>query len=107
MAQTRDLVLVHINEEPGFFARIESIDPDVKRGWRRVRLLVLTVPLQVITWILREEYIDGAGFTMDGVPMRLMKVEPPEEPEPREEEPPEKDRPRGKVVPIFPGKKET
>jgi hypothetical protein len=27
-----------------------------------------------VTWILREEYINGAPFTMGGTPMRLEKV---------------------------------
>ncbi len=75
MTTLGDIVLVHFEGEPAFFARVEDIDSDVKPGWFRVRLQVLTVPVQDITWILREEYIAGAPFTMGGRAMRLSKVE--------------------------------
>lgn len=77
MATINDLVLVHVDNRPGFFARIEDISPDVKPGWWKVRLLVLTVPLQVYTWILDASQIDGAPFTMGGTPMSLEKVVSP------------------------------
>lgn len=77
MATINDLVLVHVDNRPGFFARIEDISPDVKQGWWQVSLLVLTVPLQVYTWILDDSQIDGAPFTMGGTPMMLEKVVPP------------------------------
>jgi hypothetical protein len=82
MAGFNDLVLVHIDNKPGFYARIESIAPDVKPGWWQVKLLVLTFPLQVYTWILDESQINGASYTMGGTPIRLEKVESPV---PREE----------------------
>jgi hypothetical protein len=78
MATLNDLVLVHVDNRPGFFARIDDITPDVKPGWWQVRLLVLTIPLQVYTWILDESQIAGAPFTMGGTPMMLeMVVSPP------------------------------
>ena len=77
MASINDLVLVHVDDRPGFFARIEEIAPDVKPGWWQVRLLVLTLPLQIYTWILDESQINGAPFTMGGTPMMLEKVVPP------------------------------
>lgn len=77
MATINDLVLVHVDNRPGFFARIEDISPDVKPGWWQVSLLVLTVPLQIYTWILDDSQIDGAPFTMGGTPMMLEKVVPP------------------------------
>jgi hypothetical protein len=77
MATINDLVLVHVDNRPGFFARIEDISPDAKPGWWQVSLLVLTVPLQVYTWILDDSQIDGAPFTMGGTPMMLEKVMPP------------------------------
>jgi hypothetical protein len=40
-----------------------------------VTLLLLTIPHQVITWILRKEYINGEVFTMGGNSMRLEKIE--------------------------------
>lgn len=78
MASLHDLVLVHIDRKPGFYARVEDIVPDVKPGWWQVKLLVLSFPLQVFTWILDAEQIDGAPFTMAGTPIRLEKIIPPE-----------------------------
>ena len=75
-----DLVLVHIEDRPTFFARIENIAADAKRGWWRVKLLILQVPLIVTTWILDNEQIHGADFTMGGTHMRLEKVVAPQEP---------------------------
>ncbi|WP_298271900.1 hypothetical protein [Geobacter sp.] len=80
-----DLVLVHVDKKPGFYARIEDILLDVKAGWWRVKLLVLTVPLEVYTWILEETQINGTPFTMGGTPVRLEKIESPVV---REESPP-------------------
>lgn len=77
MATINDLVLVHVENKPGFYARIEDISPDVKKGWWIVKLLVLTFPLQVYTWILDESQIDGAEFTMGGTPLMLEKIESP------------------------------
>lgn len=69
-----DIVLVHINEAPAFFARIETIEPDVKLEWWQVKLLVLEVPLKTIDWILRDPYIQGETFTMGGTPVRIEKI---------------------------------
>jgi len=74
-----DLVLVYTQGEPAFFARIEAIDADVKPEWFQVKMLVLQIPLVVITWILREAYINGEEFTMGGRPIRMTKVVAPEE----------------------------
>lgn len=84
-----DLVLVHIENQPAFFARIEDITADPKPDWWQVKLLVLQVPLVVVTWILREAYINGEPFTMGGHPMQMVKVEAPQEgPEKQKEEQP-------------------
>lgn len=74
-----DLVLVHMDGNPAFFARVEDITPDYKPQWYQVKLLVLQIPLMVITWILRRAYIDGDEFTMGGRPVRVTKVVSPEE----------------------------
>jgi hypothetical protein len=74
MRQEGDVVLVHYQDQPAVFARIESIDPDVKRDWFQVTLLLLTIPTQTVTWILRREYVDGSPFTMGGRPMKLEEV---------------------------------
>ena len=75
----KDLVLIYFENEPTGFARVEEISPDIKKGWYNVRLLLLNQPLQTITWILRDVYIDGTEFTMGGHKIRLEKVEAPKE----------------------------
>lgn len=77
MLTINELILVTIDNKPGFYARIEEILPDVKPGWWQVRLLVLTIPIQVYTWILDEFQLDGAPFTMGGTPIRLDPVVSP------------------------------
>ena len=72
-----DVVLVYVENKPAFFARIENIIADVKKGWWRVKLLILQVPLMVTTWILDNEQIHGADFTMGGTPIRIEKVVAP------------------------------
>ncbi|MGD9505922.1 MAG: hypothetical protein AB7W37_13480 [Syntrophobacteraceae bacterium] len=126
MTQEGDVVLVHMDGNPAFFARIEEIGPDPKPDWFQVKMLVLQIPLMVITWILRDVYIDGGEFTMGGRPVRLEKVVAPAEnpsleivedepaPEPKEEtvikaaeetekpqEPGKEEPERGKVVSLF------
>jgi len=78
MAAENDIVLIYYEENPLVFARIESILPDAKPDWYHVRLLLLQVPPQVVTWILRDIYINGEPFTMDDKKMRLEQVESPE-----------------------------
>lgn len=70
-----DIVLVYYKDEPGVYARIEKIEPDMKKDWYQVTLILLTIPHQVVTWILRSEYIGGDAFTMGGNSMRLEKIE--------------------------------
>jgi hypothetical protein len=77
MATLNDIVLVNVDNKPGFYARIDDIKPDVKPGWWQVSLLVFTFPLQVFNWILDENQIEGADFTMGGTPMRLDPVVSP------------------------------
>ncbi len=111
MAGINDLVLVHIDHKPGFYARIEGVAPDVKPGWWQVKLLVLTFPLQVYTWILDESQLRGAPFTMGGTPVCLETIEAPQEgaedtpaapaPAPKDAE----SRPKGKVVSLSDRKK--
>lgn len=67
-------MLVYHGDQPFVFARIEQIEPDMKKDWYHVTLLLLTIPLQTVTWILTDRYIDGEVFTMGGQPMRLEEV---------------------------------
>jgi hypothetical protein len=78
MATVGDLVLIYFEDKPMSFARVEDILPDSKPGWFHIKLLMLQVPLQVVSWILRDAYILGDEFTMNGNRMRLEKVLSPE-----------------------------
>jgi hypothetical protein len=69
-----DVVLIHYQDKPMAYARIEAIEPDIKKDWYHVTLLLLTIPAQTVTWILREAYIRGELFTMGGQPVRLERV---------------------------------
>ena len=92
MTVENDLVLIHHEDSPVLFARIEEILPDTKPDWYHVKLLLLQVPLQTVTWILRDIYIDGQEFTMNGQRMRLEKVTSPA----KKDKPPSTDRPPSK-----------
>lgn len=71
MAFENDVVLIYFEDQPATFARIESIEPDIKKDWYHVTLLLLTIPIQTVTWILRQAYINGEQFTMGGKSVRL------------------------------------
>jgi hypothetical protein len=79
MSTMGDLILVYQEEQPAFFARIEDIWVDAKPGWYQVKLLVLQVPVEETVWILREGYINGETFTMNGRKIRIEKVRCPHE----------------------------
>jgi hypothetical protein len=99
-----DIVLIHIKEQPAIYARIEEIEPDIKKGWYRVTLLLLSIPSQAITWILKEEYINGVTFTMDGNPVMLEEIKKtPLQPPAKEGEPTVGDKApasKGKILPF-------
>jgi len=79
MATINDVVLIHLEDAPVSFARVESILPDAKKDWYHVKFLMLQIPLQVVTWILKDDYINGDDFHMNGKKMRITKVESPVE----------------------------
>ena len=85
MADINDLVLIYFEDKPLSFARIEEILPDSKPDWYHVKLLMLQIPPQMVTWILRDIYINGEEFTMNEKRMRLEAVVVPEEPQPPED----------------------
>jgi hypothetical protein len=74
MRREGDVVLIYYEDRPAVFARIEAIMPDIKKGWYRVGLLLLTLPPHPATWILRDEYVNGEPFTMGGKAVRLEEV---------------------------------
>ena len=81
MTAVNDIVLIHYEDKPLVFARIEEILADHKPGWYHVRLLMLQVPVQLVTWILRDAYIEGEPFTMSGKRMRLERITAPAQPD--------------------------
>jgi hypothetical protein len=97
MAAINDLVLVYLDRKPAFYARIDDINPDVKRGWYQVELLVLTLPPQTLVWILEETHLQGEEFTMGGRPMKLADVPPKTPPSPESPAPQDK----GKIIPLV------
>jgi hypothetical protein len=82
MATINDLVLVHLDRKPAFYARLNDITPDVKRGWYQVELLVLSLPSQTLVWILEEAHLQGEEFTMGGRPVKLALITPKAPPQP-------------------------
>lgn len=102
MAVENDIVLIHLEDQPLAYARIEEILADAKPNWYHVRFLLLQVPLQVVTWILRDVYINGEEFTMDGKRIRLEQIEAPRPAtpptDPADEKPVRKRPPEGKVI---------
>jgi hypothetical protein len=102
-----DIVLIHLEESPLAFARIESIEADIKRGWYHVKFLLLQIPLQTVTWILRDVYINGEPYTMGGKTMRIEKVvcPPDESPDVQKPQPEDKSGSDGKVISLADLKK--
>lgn len=82
MIQEGSIVLIYFNEKPQFFARIEQITPDVKQDWYVVTMKPFFMisstekPADNIDWTLRDIYINGEQFTMNGTPTRLEEVPP-------------------------------
>ncbi|MHB8765638.1 MAG: hypothetical protein ACYDA8_15070 [Deferrisomatales bacterium] len=106
LVQPRDVILVHVDGKPAFFARVEAILPDVKRGWRQLKFTVLTVPLQETSWILEPSQIDGEEFTMGGTPLRIERLPDPAPAEPTEPEESGESKPaRPAAVIAFPPRK--
>jgi hypothetical protein len=86
MVDEGDLILIYQEDQPVAFARIEYIEPDIKKDWHQVTLLLLSLPVQEVTWILRWSYVQGEPYTMGGKPMRLEKVERVIRPQQKEED---------------------
>ena len=84
MTTENDIVLIYLEDNPLSFARIEEILADHKPDWYHVKFLLLQIPPQIVTWILKDVYIGGDEFTMNGKRMRLEKVVAPDEPQARE-----------------------
>ena len=106
MRYVGEVVLIYFQDQPAVFARIESIESDIKKDWYQVTLLLLTIPTQAVTWILRESYIDGAPFTMDSRPMKLETVKKkPAKSDPEEAGKEKENKESGKPGRVIPFKK--
>jgi hypothetical protein len=70
-----DVVIIHIDNKPSVYARIEVIEADIKPKWYKVTFLFLSFPPQEISWILRREYLEGSPFTMKDIPIQIMSLE--------------------------------
>lgn len=88
MTQKNDVVLIYFEDNPIGFARVEDILPDHKKDWYHITLLLLQIPLQTVTWILKDVYIEGEEFTMNGNRMRIELVTAPKEADQAEPEAP-------------------
>ncbi|MBI5017622.1 MAG: hypothetical protein HZB55_19300 [Deltaproteobacteria bacterium] len=99
--QPRDVILVHIDGKPAFYGRVEEILFDAKKGWRRFRFQVLTLPPQEMVWTLEPVQIDGEPFTMGGTPVQIERLA---DPVPAEAPADPAPRPPGKVI-VFPPRK--
>ncbi|MBW1784154.1 MAG: hypothetical protein JRL30_25865 [Deltaproteobacteria bacterium] len=104
MAIEGDVVLIYRQDQPAVFARVEHIEPDIKKDWYHITLLFLTIPTQIVTWILRGSYIEGEAFTMGGIPMRLELVEKTtiseDSPSPKESDGKKEPKKPGTVIPF-------
>ncbi|TYT74524.1 hypothetical protein [Desulfobotulus mexicanus] len=78
MTDIGDIVLIYFEDQPTTYARVDDIEADVKRDWYQLTMTLLQVPPppERITWILRDTYINGDEFTMQGKRIRLEKLEP-------------------------------
>lgn len=74
MRNVGEVVTISIDGKPTVYGRIEGYEPDRKRGWYQVSLLLLTFPAQGVIWTLREEQIDGEAFSMEGIPVQIQPV---------------------------------
>ena len=106
MFRTGEVLLFYFSEKPGFFGRIEDIQSDRKKGWWQLSFLVLSIPLQKMTWILDDDQMRGSDFTMSGEPIRIERVKAPDSflkssPEKGVVEEVEKKDDGGKVISMF------
>jgi hypothetical protein len=72
-----EVLLIYFRGEPTFYARVESIVADKKKGWWQMTFLVLSLPPHTMIWILDDDQIRGAEFTMGGNALRIERVVAP------------------------------
>lgn len=75
MFREGEVLLVNFQQQPSFYIRIEKVEPDVKKRWWRLHFITLTTPINPVTWILDDDQMRGAGFTMEGHPIHIERIE--------------------------------
>ena len=103
MFRSGEVVLIYFHEKPSLFARIEDIRADIKKGWWKVTLLPLILPLQKVSWILDNDQMRGAEFTMQQNPVRIERVVAPETEDTPEKQktPPAEQKDSGRIISMF------
>lgn len=99
-----EVVLVHLQNQPAFYARIEALEPDRKKGWWQLSFLMLSIPPQLSTWILDDDQVRGSDFTIQGNAIRLERVKAPQPRQAEEVAQENKDRESsegGRVISMF------
>ena len=82
MAQENSIVLIYVQNKPQFYARIEEINPDVKPDWYNVTIKPLYIdpnslaPAENFIWTIRDVYIEGEPFTMNGTEIQIVEIPP-------------------------------
>ncbi|MCD6570533.1 MAG: hypothetical protein J7L53_07510 [Deltaproteobacteria bacterium] len=78
MLKTGDIAAIYIDNKPTVYVRVECIEPDMKPRWYQIRLLFLGFPPQEMTWILKDDYINGTPFTMKGISIQIVALPSPD-----------------------------
>ena len=71
-----EVILIHLDDSPAYFARVDRIEPDVKEGWWKLEFLLLTFPAERINWVIRESHMAGARFMIGETSIRIEQVSP-------------------------------
>jgi hypothetical protein len=74
MFQPGEVLLVYFQQQPSFFMRVEKVEADIKKYWWHLHFITLTIPIEPVTWILDDDQMRGASFTMDGQPIHIERV---------------------------------
>lgn len=86
--QPSDVILIHIQERPAFYAQVGAILPDVKKGWYRI---ILRSQFGELQWVLEDVHLFlGQTWTFQGIPHRMERIGSGRKPS----------REKGSVVPL-------
>jgi hypothetical protein len=100
-----EVILIHLDSSPAYFARVDRIEPDVKDGWWNLEFLLLTLPAERITWVIEESHMAGAQFMIGETLIWIEQIPPLASGEKREEEN-SKPVPTGAKVIPFTGRRQ-